>query len=125
MQNVGEEVDTLEHGEHGCAEICEAFAVIVAAVAGIALKIVLVVDKVIGYVVLFKAHNAAVKVSPGKAYVEHVFLGHFFAPFRTNRGIERHYDANVHVVAALFLDGSGERTDNVAKTARCGKGHSL
>ena len=68
MENIRNEIDMRQNVQHGTAEKCKAFAVIVASVQIGTLKIILIIEKIDGHTVFFELEDAAIELSPGKRH---------------------------------------------------------
>ena len=122
VQDIGEKSDLGEHLEHRRAEECVSFAVIELTVKSLAGEIIFVVDKVVGHLILYKAVNAAILLTPSKVRVKFSLFFHFGAVFLADGGIKRHNDSDVNSLCGKSL---GERAENVTESARSRKRHNL
>ena len=68
MENIRNEIDMRQNAQHGTAEKCKAFAVILASVQIGTLKIILFIEKIDGHTVFFELEDAAIEFSPGKRH---------------------------------------------------------
>ena len=75
MDNVGDKAQKRQHFKDGSGEESKSFSVVVVAVDTLSFEVVFVVDKVIGYAVIFLFEDTAILSSPTE---RHVGIAHVF-----------------------------------------------
>ena len=105
--------------QDGTREKGEPLGVIVVSVETGALKIVLIVDEIVGDTVIFRLKDAAVLATPGNRNIKVQEIGHILTLLVGNTAIERKDDADVH---AIFPECFRERPRHFGKSAADGEG---
>ena len=123
VQNVREKADLRQSREGRHREKGKPFPVVIFPVQTAALKIIFIINKIIGHFSAPERKHAAILLPPGKTHRKDRLGLHFFAIFRRNLPVKRHH--HPHIQVSPRGQRRGERAQHIAQSPRGGKRHDL